>query len=41
LNRLEIVMAVEAVCSIIESVHGNQASAGVHRSGDDPLKCVE
>jgi hypothetical protein len=38
---LEVVVTVEAVGSIIEGVHGNQASTGIRRSGDDPLKCVE
>jgi hypothetical protein len=34
-------VAVEAVCSVIDGVHGNQASTGVRRGSDDPLKGVE
>jgi hypothetical protein len=41
LNRLEIVVAVKAVCGVIEGFHGNQPSAGVHRSRGYPLERVE
>ena len=40
-DRLEVVVAVEAVCILIEGVDGDQPSAGVGRGADDAFECVE
>lgn len=41
LDRLEVVVCVEAVCVLVEGVDGDQLSAGVRRGADDALECVE